>query len=400
MAVIIQEIAGQKYDNNNRYYPTFSGVLKSINYYPVSYMERDEGVAYLSLGFGRTIVDGEKCLRISPKYPSILPQFYSIKSIKENSQNHFYGLPLKKKDNSDQDLKLYSLKTAEIDGSLKWVGSTISLEDNTLEDSLNKKGTRVVSFAPILKWNVIELSDISNEMLKIGKTALGCPVEIEFAVNLSDKCMNEFCLLQIKPIVLTGLQKNQTETTIKKENVFCKSKVTLGDGKINNIKDLIIVRPSTFDIAKTKQIAVEVGKINSQFSINHNYILCGSGRWGSADPWLGIPVNWKQISQAKTIIELGRNDLPIDPSFGSHFFQNITSLHVAYFTIDHKRKEDYLDNRWLSEEKVYKKGVYVDWYKFEENFTINLDGMSGLGIIQKPVKPEIELMDEEESSGI
>jgi hypothetical protein len=140
--------------------------------------------------------------------------------------------------------------------------------------------------------------------------------------------------------------------------------------------------------------------MNSQFSISDNYILCGSGRWGSADPWLGIPVNWKQISQVKTIIELGRDDLPIDPSFGSHFFQNITSLHVAYFTIDQKRKEDYLDKIWLSKEKIYKKGVYVDWYKFEENFTINLDGMSGLGIIQKPVKPEIELMDEEESSGI
>ena len=400
MAVIIQEIVGQKYNDNNRFYPTFSGVLKSINYYPVSYMKRDEGVAYLSLGFGRTIVDGEKCLRISPKYPSILPQFFSIKSIKENSQNHFYGLPLKKKDNSDQDLKLYPLKTAEIDGSLKWVGSTISQEDNTLRDSLNNKGKRIVSFAPILKWNAIELSDISNQMLKIGKRALGCPVEIEFAVNLSDEGVNEFCLLQMKPIVLTGLQKSQTETKIKKENVFCKSNVTLGDGKINNIKDLIIVRSSTFDISKTKEIANEVGIMNNQFSLYDNYILCGSGRWGSADHWLGIPVNWKQISQAKTIIELGRGDLPIDPSFGSHFFQNITSLHVAYFTIDQKRKEDYLDKIWLSEEKIYKKGVYVDWYKFEENFTINLDGMSGLGIIQKPVKPEIELMDEEESSGI
>ena len=139
---------------------------------------------------------------------------------------------------------------------------------------------------------------------------------------------------------------------------------------------------------------------NNQFSLHDNYILCGSGRWGSADHWLGIPVNWKQISQAKTIIELGRGDLPIDPSFGSHFFQNITSLHVAYFTIDHKKDKDYLDTRWLSEEKIYKKGEYVDWYKFEEPFIIKLDGMSGLGIVQKPVKPEIELMNEEESTGI
>ena len=399
MAVIIQEVVGQSY-SNERYYPTFSGVLKSVNYYPVSYMKRKEGIAYLALGFGRTIVDGEKCLRISPKYPLILPQFFSMKATKENSQNQFYALPLKKKDKPGQDLKLYSLKDSENDGSLKWLGSVISHEDNNLRDSLSKIGTRVVSFAPILKWNTIPFASIAKDILAIGKKALGCPVEIEFAVNLSNDGAHEFCLLQIKPMVLTGLQKTQQNNKIKSKNILCRSSNTLGDGKIDEVKDFIIVRPSSFDISKTSEIAKEVGLLNNQFKFNKHYVLCGPGRWGSADPWLGIPVNWNQISQVKTIIEVGREDLPIDPSFGSHFFQNITSLHVAYFTINHKKQVDSLDTEWFSKMNLYKKGDFLDWYRFEENFVITLDGTSGLGIIQKPKKPELEFMDEEESSGI
>lgn len=397
MAVILQEITGKRY-NAERFYPTFSGVLKSINYYPISYMKRHEGVAYLSLGFGRTIVDGEKCLRVSPKYPSILPQFFSIKATKENTQNNFYALPLGTKKKVDQDLQHHSLKIAELDGALKWVGSVISHEDGIIKDTLNISGTRIVSFAPVLKWNSIQLSEIANEMLDLGKKALGCPVEIEFAVNLNDDKPHEFCLLQIKPIVLTGLHKNFIDKNYK--NIFCKSSITLGDGKINDVKDLIIVRSETFDISKTKEIAEEVEKINNQFSTNDNYIICGSGRWGSADPWLGIPVSWKQISQAKAIIEVGVEDLPIDPSFGSHFFQNITSLHVAYFTINNKSNSDLLDLNWLQKRNLYKKFRFIDWYKFDQNFIINLDGISGFGNIQKPIKPLIEAMNEEESSGI
>ena len=399
MAVIIQEIVGQTY-SNNRFYPSFSGVLKSINYYPISYMKRTEGVAYLALGFGRTIVDGEKCLRISPKYPSILPQFFSMKSTQENSQNHFYALPLKNQNVSDEDLKLYSLKVSEEDGSLKWLGSVISNEDNNMRDSLLIKGTRVVSFAPILKWETIPFSGIAQEILKIGKKALGCPVEIEFAVNLLDNGKHEFCLLQIKPMVLTGLQKINQKEILKAKDIFCRSSITLGDGKIDNIKDFIIVRPSTFDISKTAEIAKEVGIFNSKFKLKEHFILCGSGRWGSADPWLGIPVNWEQISQAKAIIELGREDMPIDPSFGSHFFQNITSLRVAYFTISHKKRIDSMNIDWIEDKNLYKKGEFIDWYKFDEQFTITLDGTSGLGLIQRPKKLTIELMDEEESSGI
>ena len=398
MAVIIQEVVGQPYQSK-RFYPTFSGVLKSINYYPVSYMKRNEGVAYLALGFGRTIVDGEKCLRISPEYPSILPQFYSTKAIRQNSQNHFYGLPLMRKDRSEEDLREYTLKHSEEDGSLKWIGSSIRKEDNTLTDSISKPGTRIVSFAPILKWKSIPFTELSKEILSIGKTALGCPVEIEFAVNIHKDTKPEFCLLQIKPMVLTGLQKieyNEEDPL----NAFCSSNMTLGDGKIDTIKDLIIVRPETFNLEKTPEIALEVDALNKGFKKNKQYILCGPGRWGSADPWLGIPVDWRQISQAKVIVEVGREDIPIDPSFGSHFFQNISSLHVAYFTIDPKQKNEDLNLEWVNNSHLVKSGKYVDWYQFQTPIITTIDGTNGKGMIYKPKEPKKESMDEEDSSGI
>ena len=399
MAILIQELVGQTY-GRKRYYPTFSGVLQSVNYYPVSYMKRNEGVAYLALGFGRTIVDGEKCLRISPKYPTILPQFYSIKATLQSTQNEFYGLPLKIKDQSKEDLQSFSLKNAEEDGSLNWVGSVVSHDDNTLRDTLSAKGTRIVSFAPVLKWETLPFSNIAKDILRIGKKSLGCPVEIEFAVNLFDDQNPEFCLLQIKPMVLTGLNRNTEEKGGKSKEIFCRSKVTLGDGNITNIRDLIIIRGDSFDTSKTTEIAEEVASINNRFKNKNQYMIMGPGRWGSSDPWLGIPVTWSQISHAKAIIEVGMKDLPIDPSFGSHFFQNITSLSIAYITINPKNKYDKLNTEWIPEENKVQSGKYIDWYKFNKPLDIVLDGTTGRGMICKPQKRVLNVMDEEESSGI
>ena len=400
MAILIQEVVGQPYQGK-RFYPTFSGVLQSINYYPVSYMKRDEGVAYLALGFGRTIVDGEKCLRISPEYPTILPQFYSIKSTKQSSQNEFYALPLKAKDQSKDDLLLYDLKQAEDDGSLKWSGSVISHDDGTIRDSLSTSGSRIISFAPILKWNSIPFSKLAKEVLSLGKKALGCPVEIEFAVNMHEEKKPEFCLLQIKPMVVTGLHRSSKDEKIESKARFCKSSVTLGDGMIDDIRDLVIVKEETFDPSKTKDIAKEVSSFNKKFKNKKQYVICGPGRWGSADPWLGIPVQWREISQAKAIIEVGLKDLPIDPSFGSHFFQNITSLHVAYFTVNPKNKDDQLDLGWLRDDHLKKSNKYTKWYHFDEPMTITLNGTTGKGEIYQPMEnKELIIMDEEESSGI
>ena len=400
MAVLIQEIVGQSY-KNDRFYPTFSGVLQSVNYYPVSYMKREEGVAYLALGFGRTIVDGEKCLRISPEYPNIIPQFFSIKSTIQSSQNEFYGLPMKVKKQQKDDLLSYDLEQAEKDGSLKWSGSVISHDDGTIRDTLSVSGPRIVSFAPILKWDTIPFSKLAKNILSIGKKALGCPVEIEFAVNLYDNGKPEFCLLQIKPMVLTGLQRSAKGMESESKKIFCKSSITLGDGRIEDIKNLILVRKSTFETSKTSDIAKEVLKLNKKFKRKEKYIIAGPGRWGSADPWLGIPVQWNQISQAKAIIEVGMEELPIDPSFGSHFFQNLTSLHIPYFTINPKNNNDQLKFDWINDDCLMESYNYIEWYQFKKPLTIILDGTTGMGEIYQPVNEKVTLvMDEEESSGI
>jgi hypothetical protein len=397
MAVIIMEITGQHH--GKRFYPTISGVAQSYNYYPVSYMKRDEGVAYLALGFGRTIVDGERCLRISPKYPGILPQFYSVRSTLQNSQYQFYSLDLTSTSKTS-DLTSYKLSVAEKDGILKWVGSVISSDDQILRDSLSYPGTRVVTFAPILNWKLIPLPEILEKLLQISQTSLGCPVEIEFAINIvkGNPTQAEFCLLQIKPMGITG---NQTPTTIttSHEDIFCRSHITLGDGFIPDLTDIIYVRPKMFDTAKTHEIAREIAKLNKIFKSDH-YVLVGPGRWGSADPWLGIPVEWEEISKAQAIIEVGLKDQPIDPSFGSHFFQNLTSLRIGYFTIDPKMKDDFIDHDWLKSSHVHQKGTYVDWIKLDYPMHIAIEGMTGNGTIYKPIPPEIEIMDEEESTGI
>ena len=401
MAVMIMEIAGQEY-SSGRFYPTFSGVLKSINFYPVSYMERDEGVAYLALGFGKTIVDGGKCLGISPKYPAIKPQFSTIKATLANSQSNFYSLDLNNNDyDIYNDLKLNNLSSSESDGALKWVGGVVTSEDNILRNSLSYKGTRVVNFSPVLEWKIIPLCEILNELLALGEKALGCPVEIEFAVNIfkdNDKAP-EFYLLQIKPMVLTTTKKISFEK-IKKEEIFSESQITLGNGKSDNIKNLLYLRTNKYDPSQSNKIAKEIESFNKKIGKSNPYILAGPGRWGSADPWLGVPINWQQISHAKIIIEIGHKNFPVDPSFGSHFFQNLTSLHIGYLTIDNKNKNDFINDSWLNQYKSKEKGEFIDWYQFNYPFKTVIDGLSGNGKIIIPKSEDKVKMDEKDSTGI
>ena len=360
-----------------------------------------EGIAYLALGFGRTIVDGEKSLRVSPKYPNILPQFYSSKTLVENSQNQFYALDLKENNvkKNKSDLAAYTLSDAETDGSLKWLASVLSNEDNVLRDSLNYSGKRILSFAPILKINQLNLPNLLMNFLKIGRTALGCPVEIEFAINLYKNKQPKFSLLQIKPMVLSGL-KQQQESKKNIKDLLCKSSTCLGDGLNNQIQNILYIRPDTFKISMTKDISNELETFNKSFIGKRKYILAGPGRWGSTDPWLGIPVSWRQISEAKLIVEIGTESLPIDPSFGSHFFQNLTSLHIGYFTIDKKKKNELIDYIWLSKQKKIKSGKYIDHYHFETPLSSYINGQTGEGYITKPLIEKVLVMNEEESTGI
>ena len=405
MAVIIMELVGKSHAN--RFYPSASGLAQSFNYYPVSYMKRKEGVAYLALGLGRTIAEGEKSLRFSPKYPGIIPQYFSVRSTIDNSQNQFYALDLNKgmkllKHGLEENTSLFDLNIAEKDGELDWSASVVSNEDNVVRDSLRFDGTRVITFPSLLKWKTLPITDLLLDLLKLGESSLGCPVEIEFAINMHDteETLTDFCLLQIKPMVVGGLDRIQDFDSIQKKNILCKSSVALGNGLIENINNLIIVDPKNFDPSKTKLIAKQIEKINNELSDLEQYVLIGPGRWGSADPWLGIPVEWDQISKAKVIVEYGMDSFPVDPSFGSHFFQNVTSMRIGYFTINHKKRSDKIDMDWINTQQVKKKSKYIKWIKLDKPITVTIDGQTGEGNIIKPLEPIEEKMDEHETSGI
>ena len=406
MAVIIQELVGQNY-GNGRYYPTFSGVAQSINYYPISYLKREDGIAYVALGLGKTVVEMEKSLRFCPRYPDVLPQFYSSRAILENSQRHFYSLQLDCRDDllekgEISNLGKYDLSIAEKDTSLKWVGSVLSAEDNILRDSLNYKGPRVVTFANILKWKAFPLAELLSEFLDLGEKSLGCPVELEFAVNLfkNPEKTPEFYLLQIRPMAVNKYTYENDYSITSDHKIFCRSNQTLGDGIIKNIQDIVYVKPADFDAAHTKDIAQEVGQFNQKLGTERPYLLMGPGRWGSADPWLGIPVDWDEISHAKVIVEYNMEDFNIEPSFGGHFFQNIAGLRIGYFMVNQKGEFDFIAWDWLVEQPVQEETGYLKWIHLDDPITIQIDSNSGEGVCLKPESNEVEPMDEHETSGI
>ena len=405
MAVIIMEMIGQMH--GDYFYPTISGVAQSYNYYPISYMRRDEGIVFTALGLGRTIVEGGKALRFSPKYPNIIPQFHSIKSTIANSQNSFYALNMangenKLKEGEEENLERLDLEHAESHGTLKHIASVVCNEDGIIRDSLNKKGKRIISFSSILKYEKFPLSKILNDILKKGKESMGCPVEIEFAVNIFDdpNLNDEFCLLQIKPMVIGSLDYSNYKISTNNVDQLCSSNIVLGDGMTDSIKNIIYVHSDSFDQSFTNNIANEIEIFNRQLGKDDPYVLIGPGRWGTADPWLGIPVNWKQISNARIIIEVGLDEMNPDPSFGSHFFQNVTSLRIGYFTIQKSNIESNIDLDWLHDQPIKQSSKYVRWYQLNEPLVTHINGSSGQGYIFKPKKEHLEAMDEEESSGI
>ena len=278
----------------------------------------------------------------------------------------------------------------------------MSSEDNIIRDSLQHPGIRVITFAPVLKWNSFPLAEILTEILEIGKKSLGGHVEIEFSVNLYKDIdrLPEFCLLQIKPMILSTVNINEECASNRDKDVICKSGVVLGNGKIDGIKDIIFVDPKTFHADNTTKISKEIESYNKILRSNQPYILVGPGRWGSADPWLGVPVNWTQISGAKVIIELGLEKFPVDPSFGSHFFQNVTGMRIGYFTVNHKGKQDYFNLDWIRQQTVKNKKAHTAWIQTENPLEVIINGQKGEGIIQ--CQPDVveEMMDEEQSTGI
>jgi len=391
MAVIIQRMMGTIH--KNRFYPDFSGVAKSYNYYPLPPMSSKDGVVLVALGLGKTIVEGGNCVRFCPKYPTKLIQFYNPKEALSNNQKYFYALDLEA-DYNDSDYnyidnytKLYDIHSAEEDGTLHYVGSTYSHENNAIYDGLSRHGSRLVTFSPILKNNIFPLPSIIQLLLNIGSSGLGTPVEIEFAVRMSVPKgePKEFGILQMRPVVISEDTSDHTINSINRENLICKSTEVLGNGTIDYIRDIVFVDIHKFERSKTRDIALEVNQFNSKL-LNEKtpYILIGLGRWGTLDPWLGIPVTWSNISGAKVIVEAGMKDMDVEPSQGSHFFHNITSFMIHYFTINSKIKDNFIDWDWLSSIQPIEEKKYVKHIRLEKPLTIKMNTYQKLGVIIKP----------------
>lgn len=396
MAVIIQKMVGAPHEN--RFYPDFSGVAKSYNFYPIEPQQSFDGIVSAALGLGKTIVDGGLTVRFCPKYPNHLLQFYSTEETLNNNQSEFFALQLDGKVDEEattQDtlVKKYGLNIAERDGTLALVGSTYSPENDIVRDGIARSGTRLVTFAPILRTKIFPLPQILELLLDMGTWGMGTPVEIEFAVSMSalPGKPREFGLLQMRPLVLSREMEELNLDDIDPAQVICTSHQVLGNGVSNDLHDIVIVDIHSFERSKTQDIAKEVSRFNEKLiSQNRPYLLIGLGRWGTLDPWLGIPIKWDQISGARAIVESGFKDIDVTPSQGSHFFQNITSFMVGYFTINSRVKEGFVDWEWLLSREPIEAKVYTRHLQFERPLVVKINGHQHRGVILKPEEPRDE----------
>ncbi len=387
MAVIIQNLVGERY--GDYFYPTLSGVAQSYNYYPFKSMRREHGIANVALGLGRMVVSGGKALSFCPKFPGVLPQFFDARSALKNTQNTFFALPMA----GDRDplaggesgnLELLSIQHADADGVLEAVTSVYDANNGIFVEEPDLKGPRVITFANILKWKVFPLADILQNLLHYGRRGMGCEVEIEFAANVGMDTAAEtvFNILQIRPMLTYSQLTILEPEKLHPDELICTSDRCLGHGTTHELRDMVIVKPEAFDIAKTRTIAGEIEKLNR--SLDRTYLLMGPGRWGTADPFLGIPVTWEEISLARAIVEVGLPDLFIEPSFGSHFFQNLISLGISYFTIPPDRFKKDIAWEWLNGETSVIETNYLRHLRFKKPLPVRIDGRTGYGAIFKP----------------
>ena len=390
MAVVVQRLVGAK--RQERFYPDFAGVAKSYNFYPIAPQKSNDGIAQVALGLGKTVVDGGNSIRFCPKYPKHMLQFFSTKETLKTAQQKFYALDLNGKlehhpeSIEDQLVRSYDLSDSEKDGTLYSVGSTYSSENEAIYDGLSRNGVRVVTFAPILKHKLFPLPEILDLLLDFGSWGMGTPVEIEFAVNLEvpQGERKEFAMLQMRPMVLSRESEELIIGEINKDETICYSTQVLGNGAVNGVQDIVVVDYEKFDRAKSKEVVQEVSKLNAKLLAERKpYILFGVGRWGSLDPWLGIPVTWDQISGAAVIVESGFKDFSVTPSQGSHFFQNLTSFRVGYFTVN-ADNNSFIDWQWLCKQTAVEEMVYTKHLRFEQPITIRMNGHENRGVIYKP----------------
>jgi DNA-binding NarL/FixJ family response regulator len=394
MAVVLQQLVGRSH--GQYFYPDFAGVARSYNYYPVLDHVAEDGIAVVAFGFGRTVVEGGKAIRFSPGSPRSLPQFSSTTDILRNAQREFFALDLSRGPNifhTDQDEGLVplDLDVAEEHGTLGPVASVYSRDNDAVYDGVSRPGVRLVTFAPILKSGTYPLPEILSRLLALGEEAMSSPVEIEFAVNLhGSQGRPEFGVVQIRPMVVEVGTENLDEAlrTIPAEDILCSSEQALGHGRIQDIADVVYVRPEAFDRAFTQAIAAEVGEINRRLQEEDRpYLLIGPGRWGTSDRWLGIPVEWRQIAGARAIIETDLDELPVTPSEGTHFFQNLTSFGIGYFTVHRRASGGWVDYAWLTEQPSLCETRFLRHLRLVAPLDLRIDGRTRRGVVLKQDHP-------------
>jgi CheY-like chemotaxis protein len=386
MAVVIQEVIGHEY--NNKYYPTLSGVAQSYNYYPISYMEPEDGFSVAAVGLGMYVVGGENAFRFCPKYPNLNAS--SLKDQLRDTQKQFYAIDLSMKDfdliedGEDAAIKKYRIKEAEKDGTLEHSASTYSIENDDLIPGIHGDGPKIIDFANILKYDYLPLSDALQLLLKMFKEAMGSPVEIEYALDLepAENGKPTLYLLQIKPLIRIEEEVEVDIASVSDDKVFMYAEQGMGNGKIDDIRDVVFVDPDKFDRLKTKQMATEIRELNDWFEEQgRDYILIGPGRWGSRDQFTGIPVLWAHISRAKVIIEMGLKDYPLDASLGSHFFHNVTSMNVGYFSVPHNSRKSKIKMEALKQQKVVRETEFIKHVTFDKPLSVLMNGRERRALI-------------------
>ncbi|MGB3209519.1 MAG: PEP/pyruvate-binding domain-containing protein [Desulforhopalus sp.] len=395
MAVIIQQLAGDQH--GDYYYPAVSGVAQSHNFYPVLDMHANEGITHIALGVGKTVVEGGKSLWFSPAKPKKLVQFANVESMLKHSQREFYALDMNPDRCLQQDasnLVLREVQQAEKEFPVTMLASTYIAEEDRVRDAC-LPGVKIMTFAQLLKYSAYPLAKILSELLKAGRAGMGGEVEIEFALRLDPELEKSvFYFLQIRPMITGGEMADVKICDHEREAAFCSVTQSLGHGSFSNIADILYVCPDSFDGSKTKEMALEIGAINRKLLTEKiPYLLIGPGRWGSADPWLGIPVQWGDISGVSAIIEVRNNKIRADPSQGTHFFQNITSLGIPYLTLDENgqrekgEKNDYLDWQWLDKQPLFEKGRYIRHIRLDKPFILKCDGIKSESVLFQMEKP-------------
>lgn len=386
MAVILQEVVGKQYDG--RYYPNISGVLRSLNYYPIGDERAEDGIASLALGLGKYIVDGGQTLRVSPYHPHQVLQTSELETALRETQTRFYALDTRHVGNDfkvDDGFNILNLKVkeAERDNSLNFIASTYDPYDQVIRDGLYEGGRKVISFAGVLQQNVFPLPELLQMSMRYGAEAMRRPVEIEFACNLNADRTGSFYLLQIRPIVDQKQMLDEDLAAIPDADCLLRSHNSLGHGVTEDVTDMVYVKTDDrFSAADNPTIAREIEKLNKEYlDRGTNYVLVGPGRWGSSDSWLGIPVKWPHISAARVIVEVALKNYRVDPSQGTHFFQNLTSFGVGYFTIDENRNDGCFHKATLDAMPAVEETEHVRVVRFEKGLRIMMDGKKGEGVV-------------------